>query len=118
MHDSHYNRIGYEFVDYETTTPIINDQVSKFVKTGKCEFVNEEEFKKSISTGQERVSKLGNTLLFRPRDFMGGLHKRTHFKAGETVQHATKQGQSLFVRPDEHYSRFQEISRNVEPYMM
>ena len=51
MHDSHFNRIGHEFIDYETTTPIIDDQVAKFVRTGKCEFVNEEEFRKSICTG-------------------------------------------------------------------
>ena len=81
--------------------------MKKFVKTGRPDFIiPDDEFIKSVSNGSERLSKLGNTLLFRPRDFMGNLHQKTHFKAGETIQHATKQGQALFIRPDEHYSRF------------
>lgn len=93
-------------VDYETTTPMIDENIQRFVKTGKAEFVADEEFLKSMSGGSERVSRLGNTLLFKPREYMGVLHKKTHFKAGETIQHATKNGQALFIRPDEHYSRF------------
>ena len=35
MHDSFQNNVAYEFVDYDKVTPVISDQVQRFVKTGK-----------------------------------------------------------------------------------
>lgn len=85
MHESFQNNVQHEFVDYETTTPVINEQIHRFIKTGKNDFVTEEDQQNSAINGSERTSKLGNTLLYKPRDFMGSLHRRTHFKAGETI---------------------------------
>lgn len=65
---------------------MLSDEIKKFVHTGKYKFANQEDHQKSTQSRTERQSLLGNTLLFKPREFIGSLHQKTHFKAGETIQ--------------------------------
>ena len=113
MHDDLSNQIHNEFVDYECVAPTLAEEVKNFVHSGKYQFVNEPQFQCSAHQSTSHRSKLSNTLLFKPRELLGTMHQKTHFKAGETVKTRLPAG-SLKIRKDEYSNKFQEIARNVE----
>ena len=71
MHDDMSKNPGKQFADYEQFTPNIQKKIKKFVKSGDFNPVNKEQYLEATLTANERESKLGHTLLFKPKEFIG-----------------------------------------------
>lgn len=69
---------------------------------------------KDENTLDNRGKQFGarSTLLFNPTQLIGNLHKKTHFKAGETIKNNING--SLKVDDEEYYHlKFMDIRQNI-----
>ena len=67
---------------------------------------------------KNRKSKLQQNTFFNPKQFIGSLHQKSHFKASETIKNTQKYGGSLKIGQDDIHNRYQEIANNLKEYNM
>lgn len=110
-------QITNEFSLNECTSPMIEKKIKKFIQSGDYGHIQKTSKSKQKSDkillfpndkDDERMQK---PLLFNPKQMLGGLHKKTHFKASETIRNGV--GGSLRTNNYEITSQFHDIQKKM-----